>query len=47
MTDNRFLELCFMTNCSYYNPKSANFKKEAMSSTGKNDMSKEGTGSCN
>lgn len=44
MTNNKFLELCFATNCKHYNPKSANFKAEAMYSTGKNDMSKSGTG---
>ena len=47
MTDNKYFELCFQTNCKEYNDKAANFKESSMYSTSKNDLSKEGTGMTN
>lgn len=44
MSENRFFELCFQTNCKEYNNKAANFKESSMFSVSKNDLSKEGTG---
>jgi hypothetical protein len=45
MAQNKFFELCFQTNCREYNPKAANFKENSMYSIGKDQTSKEGTGS--